>query len=418
MLDSAQETVHAWPQLLPGADRVLFTVVGPSGGWEDGSIVLKDVTTGTRQTILQHGTHGIWIAPGYLLFVDAQGTVMGAAFDPDHPADIGQAQPLASGVRIDWWGGSAAFGVSSGGTTAAFFRGTGWADHRVWIVDRTGSLVQELGPALTANSLSLSPDDRYVAMTRRSANNDDIVTFEVATGNSERLSFDIAEDESPVWSPDGTRIAYSSAATGKARRFYLKDLDGGNPRQVYTHPKHAHISSWSPDGKWLLFDEVDFANQTDVLALNLDDTTEVVTIASSAALEYHAVFDPDGAWIAYAEADQTTSQVHIVSFPDLDTRRQISTTGGAAPHWSRTGDLFFLNGTTMMVARKRAGVPSGWDTPVALFEAPRLWTQFPDYEVTSDGERFVLQIVNPDAPTREMYVITDWAAELQRILGT
>ena len=179
--DSLLETAHAWPQLLPGSRHLLFTVVGPSGGWDDASIVIKDLENGERHLVIEHGaTFAQYVDPGYLVYVDAAGTVLANPLDLDEFSISGTPEPVESNVRVSWWAGAASFDVTAGGT-AAFIRGAPWADFLVSLVDRQGNRLRQLGPASTPHYLALSPDARQLAMTIRSAGNDDIYLLDLTT---------------------------------------------------------------------------------------------------------------------------------------------------------------------------------------------------------------------------------------------
>jgi Tol biopolymer transport system component len=197
---------------------------------------------------------------------------------------------------------------------------------------------------------SVSPDGRTLALTIRSASNDDIYLLDIASGRFDRFSFDVAEDESPVWSPDGKQVAYSAAAAGEQRRVFVKTVGSTEPEKlVYTGKRHLHLTSWSRDG-WLAFYEFT-PRSIDIWALNLNDTTKLVPVAMTSAGESDAVFSADGKWLAYDSDESGRPEVYVVSFPDLGAKQQVSREGGVLPRWSANGELFFIGGTLDAPAR-------------------------------------------------------------------
>lgn len=129
------------------------------------------------------------------------------------------------------WGGAASFTVTDGGTLA-FVRGTSENDKLLNWVDRDGKVVRQLGPPLSGAFPSVSPDGSRIALTVRQPDHNDIWLVDTVSGERDRFTFESTEDESPIWSPDGERIAYSSAWTGQARRVYVKSVDGSSEPEL------------------------------------------------------------------------------------------------------------------------------------------------------------------------------------------
>ena len=152
----------------------------------------------------------------------------------------------------------------------------------------------------------------------------------------------------------------------------------------------------------------------DIHVLNLEDREERLPVATSPADEFFPQFSPDGRWLAYESNQSGREEVYVVSFPGLDNRRQLSTEGGTALRWSPLGDELFFWGAdkTLMVSRITLGDELSWDEPQPLFSAADVEEVYP-YAVSSDGQRFLLTIVNRDAQAREIHVATNWLNELR-----
>lgn len=326
----------------------------------------------------------------------------------------GPAVPALAGVRVAVSAAAASFAISDNGTLA-FVRGNSLEMRLLQWVDREGTRLSQVGPPINALSqFELSPDGRRLALTIRQPNNDDIWIADAANGERERFTFEAAEDETPIWSADGRRIAYRSAGTGQTHRIYVKDVDAGSdPTLVYTGKRHLHLTSWSYDGRWLAFYEFHPEALSDIWVLDVDSTEHLISVAATTASEADAVFSPDGRWLAYHSDESERFEVYVVSFPQVGGKRQVSTNGGGAPKWAAAGnELFYRSRTGLMAARVSTEGTFSREVPRLLFQAPIAL-----YDVAPDGQRILITVPNPDAPAREIEVVVNWVEELRRRMG-
>ena len=161
--DHAIESFHMWPQVIDGGRRLLFTTIGPTGLWGDAQIVIEDLVTGERTTVVEQGTFGRYVSTGHIVYATASGTVFAAPYDLAREESTGDRFPVESGVRVAGWGGGASFAVSDAGT-AAFVHGSVLTRQVLWWVDREGRRVRQIGSPLSLFFLDLSPDGRHVAL--------------------------------------------------------------------------------------------------------------------------------------------------------------------------------------------------------------------------------------------------------------
>jgi eukaryotic-like serine/threonine-protein kinase len=412
--DSANETNHWWPDLLPDG-AVLYTALGPSGKAQDARLVVQDLARGTRTVVAQGVTYGRYVAPGYLLYADATGTLLLQPFDWRGRRTTGPARAVLGGVRVSASGGGVPYALSQTGTLV-YITGTELETSVLTELDLRGREQRRFGPPRTFGNLALSPDGRVLAMTIGTANNTDIWLMDIASARFDRFTFEITQDETPVWSPDGRRIAYSSAWVGEQRHVFVKTLGSATPaRLVHTGKRHLHLTSWSPDNRWLAFYEFN-PRSTDAWLLDLRDTTRLVPVATTLAAEEQAVFSPDGRWLAYSSDESGRWEVYAVSLPDLGAKQQVSRQGGVLPRWSATGEeLFFFDRYVgergrMMLARRAGAGGMAWQEPVPLFEIARAQ----DFAVARDGRSIYFVAPNPDAAAREVLVAVNW---LQKVLA-
>jgi Tol biopolymer transport system component len=228
------------------------------------------------------------------------------------------------------------------------------------------------------------------------------------TGDTEKRTFSTSVDESPIWLPDGKSFMYASALTGTTRQLFIEDLDSSrNPHLIRTWPRHIHFTSWSPDGKWLAAYDYTSTNGSDCYAISVD-SKESKSIAGSEYNESNAQFSPDGRWVAFQSNESGRFEIYVVSFPKLESKRQISEDGGTSPFWDRNGKLFYYLSNGFMVAQPveiRHEFTRG--KPVKMFQ-----THASEFLVSPDGQRFYLVNRNIKRPNPPLHLITNWFEEL------
>jgi serine/threonine-protein kinase len=399
------ESAHQYPQLLEGGRSVLFTVLGPSMMWHDASIVVQDIESGRRTTVATGATYGRYVSTGHVVYVRADGTLEAVPFDLAQRRVTGSGFAIEEGVRTGYWGGAGSFAISSTGTLV-FVRGSSWQQHRLTWLDRQGNVLGHVGPPVTVEGIRLSPDERY-AVTYVASPNADIARFDVVTGEQRRLTFDTMTEDNPIWSPDGRRVAYRKIVAGDDIRILTQSLDGqGDLEEIYASAEEfASAQAWSPDETALVI-----SDPGALFVLNIE-SQRVDTVSHSYG---SAVFSPDGRWLAYSSPETGRTEVYVTSFPGLTGKQQVSMHGGRLPEWSaQSGELFFVNGDTMMISSVSTEKGFDWTTPRPLFVRADLTGIVFSFSVTADGQRFLYPAQNPDASAREIHVVLNWFEELR-----
>ena len=172
------------------------------------------------------------------------------------------------------------------------------------------------------------------------------------------------------------------------------------------------------DPKTLLFLALDPQTALDLWALPLAPGGKPFPVVKTPFEERDGQFSPDGRWIAYASNESGRMEVYVQAFPQAGQKWQVSTTGAAQPRWRGDGaELFFVATNGMMMsssfARRPPGAPPVTGTPVALFAARIVTTVGgllrPQYAVSADGKRFLLNAVSEGAASAPITVIANWA---------
>ena len=233
------------PQLLPGGDGVLFSVVMPgTGAVNDGDVVVQSLSSGKRTVIVRGGSDAQYVSDGYVVY-GVRKELMAIPFDPRRMTTTGSAAPVAQNVQRP-------IGINAGGLHYAVtdrtlvYLADNTASRELRWVNRdgtTGGAIDTV-PAGALQDPRLSPDGSRVLITR----DGDIWIYDLASGRGSKVTKD-GRSQMGVWDPTGTRVAYSSTK-GSVMEAWVAAADGsGAPRQLTHDGGLVHVDSWSPDGQ-------------------------------------------------------------------------------------------------------------------------------------------------------------------------
>jgi Tol biopolymer transport system component len=411
---SRKETSHRWPQFLPDGRRFLF-VVRP--GTE---VRLGSLDSPETRTVLNADSKVVY-TPGYLLFV-RQGTLMAQSFDDSRTELVGEAFPVAEQVRYAPATGVAAFSISQNGALA--YR-TGTTNAQVTWFDRSGRLLQSFADPADYRDLSLSPDDTRVVLHRHEAQGGGgLWLLDWKRGTSSRFTFNSHEDRS-IWSPDGARIVFASERDGIIRHLYQNVASGaGQLELLFKSDTTKEPTSWSSDGRFIVYENVDPKTGNDILVLSLFGDRKPIPFLQTQFSEGQGQLSPNGRWMAYASNETGRYQVYVQPFPRSGAKWLVSPGGGGHPRWRRDGkELFYLaggGGEAVVMAADVTASASSFEAgaPKALFKAATL-TQLADlgpdgdqvYGVSADGQRFIF--LTPIGQAEPITVVLNWTAALR-----
>jgi serine/threonine-protein kinase len=411
---SAGELEHHSPQILPGGKTLLYSaLVSP---FNDQRVVVQSLETGQRRVITT-GTGARYIPPGYLAYVRA-GAVYVAPFDLTRLEITGSPVLVFQGVRMTY-NFSAQIAHSQVGSMAYLpASGNGGPDTLVW-VDRSG--VEEpttvSAGAGVIKAPRLAPDLRRVALALTvdrglGGSQSDLWLYDLMRNTSSRLTFD-GTSSFPVWSPDGTRLAYNSPQS----EIRVKTLGStGQDKRLETSPDINFPFSWSPDGRFIAGVSVKAGPRLSVYGVNDPSASRV--FGQIDFKEGAPTFSHDGRWIAYASAKSGRDEIYMRPFPGPGEEWTISTEGGKEPVWARkVGQLFYRDGDAMM-AVDITSTPTAVGKPRKVFERPynRSDAVWPNYDVSPDGQRFLMVKGSPPMPATRINVVLDLSDELKRLV--
>jgi serine/threonine-protein kinase len=434
-VDEKKGEIAHGPQLLPGGRAVLFTLA-TSGGWNEAQIVVQLLDSGERKVVLSGGRDARYLETGHLVYARS-GTLLAVPFDIGQLEAIGGPVPLIEGVSdVGITTGATHFSLSSNGSLiyavgASFQPSQG---RLVW-VDRRGAEQPLAAPPRFYENPRLSPDGRWAAVevgigvlgqagAGLAGGMDQVWVYDLARETLTRLTFEAGNNEEPLWTPDGNRIAFESSRDGAPDTIFWQLSDGsGGLERLTSGGEGAQVpSSWSADGQLLAFNEINPRTRADIWVLGLSDRKAEPFLRTSFD-EGGARFSPDGRWLAYVsnESGPGRPEVYVQPYPGPGGKWQVSIDGGTEPTWSRNGrELFYRSGNRMMAVDTTMQPSFSAGKPRMLFEGPYFTTAFPQgtvsYDVSADGQRF-LMVKETEAASRsaaQINVVLNWTEELKR----
>jgi len=220
--------------------------------------------------------------------------------------------------------------------------------------------------------------------------------------------------------PDGKRVTFGLSKKG-AMNLFWKLADGSGAEERLTESEwNQWPTSWSPDGRTLAFEEVRTDTGYDIWVLPLEGERTPRPFEKTASSEWGAVFSPDGHWLAYVSTESGLPEIYVKPFPGPGGKWQVSTDGGLGPLWARKGlQLFYRSFNHKMMAVTIKTKPAfSAANPTEVFDDYYAGSNFasPNYDVTPDGQRFLMVTPSgkePDVP-QQVSVVLNWFEELER----
>lgn len=405
------EIALAIPQILPGGKAVLFTA-GRAG---QNTIEVLTLADRHRKIVARGGVSSAhYLATGtragHLIYSN-KATLFAIPFDLDKLETRGTAVPILDEIAYQPQTGTGQFDVSRTGTLVYRTDGSGAAAKMTveWM-DPTGKKEPLLAKLGDYSNPILSPDGKQLALLVADGGSLDVWVYDEQRDAMSRLTSGGEGYTHLIWSPDGQNLVFGVAGKGL---FWMRADGAGQPQALTQSSSIQFPWSFTPDGKQLVYDE--FAGSRQIWTVSLDqqggqwNAGKPQQFLKSQFSDQSPALSPDGRWLAYDSNEQGRSGVYVRSFPPPSSGQggkwQISNSGGAAPHWSRSGhDLLYRSGDQIMAV---SYVVKG-ETFQA--EKPRMWiaklggTQ---WDLAPDGKRVavVTPVDAPAAPKQDHEVV-------------
>jgi Tol biopolymer transport system component len=414
---SRQQATVGWPEFLPDGRHFLHLV--RSMAEKQTFVGLADLEDGSSRPLVKNSSRAQYVpaasagGSGYLLYA-REGNLLAQPFDERKMSLTGDPIPTGLEVWPHIFTGTGPFSASDNGVLAS--RGNSSPSRLAWL-DRSGRETGSVESAGGFASVSLTPDSRRFIVSKNNPRTGihNLWVGDVSRSVLTKLDLGDGDFVSPVWSPDGTRLALGAASLRHPHVLSLLLLRSGRPPEEILPPGPIQSpEAWSLDGRFLLY-AVRTGAQNGLWVANAEgerDPRLLLTGVFDPAPQ--AQFSPDGRWIAFCLAESGRSEVFVTSFPEPGERFRLSASGGSRPRWRRDGkEIFFLSQDNEMI-----GAPIHLASEVQFGAPQRLFRIDPagwqDYDVTGDGQRF-LALVNMPVPDADAITVTvNWTSALKR----
>jgi Tol biopolymer transport system component len=410
------EISHRWPYFLPDGRHFLYLAGSAFSPRESPTNVILVGSLDSKESKPLVHTHANAIyASGELLFLRLN-TLMAQPFDAKKLELTGEAIPIADAVQEDRSVARGAFSVSANGLLT-YVEDASSADRQLVWFDRTGKQVGAVPGGDAYAAPRISPDGKRIAYYL-DASSRDIWSYDVAHDAKAALTFGSASGQGslyPVWSPDSRQIAYASYRNGEYG-LYKKASDGSGSEEVLLEGANQikFVSDWSPDGNFLAYHE---GSQTGWMMwmLPLHGDRKPYPFRISEFSEREPNFSPDGKWLAYCSNESGQYKVYVVPFPGPGGKWQVSPGGGCNPRWRRDGKeiFYFSQDNKVMSADLRTGGSTFEVGATHTFFETRSYGIFGRYDVTADGQRFIVPY-DAGQPTAAITLVVNWDTELKK----
>jgi Tol biopolymer transport system component len=398
-----------WPVFLPGGRTFLHhvTMANP----EDSTVMARALDGTDSKPLVKTASQVVYAEPGYLLFVRDR-TLVAQPFDPGTQEIRGEAIPLTEGLGLDNVG-LASISVSATGVLA--YRPGQGARRRLLWVDRKGNETPVLEEEREYGDSWLSPDGRRLVFgISDTAGRGDLWIRDFDRGVTSRFTFEAERDFSPVWSPDGRHIVFSTQR--KAWDLYLKDAAGtGEPELLLGSAENKFATDWSRDGAYVIFSSLSPDTGWDLWGLPMAGERKPLPLRKTKFVELNASLSPDGRFLAYQSNESGRVEVYVQEFPAARSKWQVSPDGGREPFWRADGrELYYrAPNASLMAVPVESGATFSAGTPQALFQArfPRMNARAL-YRPAPDGQRFLVLALPGREALQPATVVLNWTSAI------
>ncbi|MBN1569168.1 MAG: serine/threonine-protein kinase [Acidobacteria bacterium] len=438
-----QETSHVLPTFLPDGRHFLYCInsdnpenTGVYIGSLDARPEEQPVKRLMASSLAPQYIPPSNTTPGMLLFQQGQ-KLVAQPFDDRRLELIGDDPvPIADQIGAIW--NYSYFSASANGILI-YRSSSSQVSQPAWF-DRQGKTLGREALKGRFGGLALSPDGTRAAISRDSSRQQasffptvDIWLLVLARDTKSRFSHGSIEWRThPIWSPDGTRIAFSSDFAGGMVDIYIKPTSGiGNEELLLTSNEHKAPTSWSRDGRILLYTAIGSKTGSDIWVLPMRNGGKQMPVLQGKSNERDGCFSPDMRWIAYVSDETDRDEVYVCGFSQSSTgeflatagKHQISQGGGTEPRWRRDDgkELFYRVPEGKVVAVEvNAGTEFAWGKPEELFPAPadllalRPSIDVSTWDVTADGKRFLLITPLVEGSPTPFNVVLNWTELLKK----
>jgi Tol biopolymer transport system component len=403
---------RAFPFALPDGERYLYLQGAYRGPVAARQLCVGRFDRAETRCLARAESRAEFVAPDLLLFVRG-GSLFAQRVDLDAETVVGTpavVQPDA------WWfspSGTAEFSASADGRLLVARRDPGPAVLQ-WH-DRAGRLLATLGEPAAYFWPRLSPDGSQLAVCIREPETGgrDVWRIATDTGIATRLTFDETDTQTPIWYPDGRRIAFGASRTGPPDIF-VRDLTDGGERPLLRQPGTQLPRDLSPDGSLLAFEDFSPSRRAQSLIWlhRLNGSGDPQLLSSAPASQHSPRFSPDGRLLAFVSEESGRPEVYVGVVGQPAQKARVSAAGASLPRWRGDGrELYFLAADGLVTAvTVTRGTPAAIGRAQPLFHAPSAGPL--DFDVDATGDRFLFSLPIDLRPGAVMSAALGWQSTL------
>jgi serine/threonine-protein kinase len=411
--DSAHgEIDHLWPIGTTDGKAVVFTIW--RGALSTSELALVSIDGGAVTPLGLKGIRPLAVVDGVLVYVRADGAVLGVPLDVPHRRLGGKPLPVLDPVPVVSSNGNSGVFVSRGG---ALITGDQWGLTQLVWMGRDGSSHPVSEEVRGFAAPRLSPDGRQIAVVVGAERGSDVWIQDLETGTLSRLTTtgDIGMAE---WSRDGKSVFYTAPGTPLHWAIWEQTVGGqASPKRLVEVPFNAPVLSVAPDRRSALLQAV--VNQSwDILSVTLDSGHSTKPFHATSGIDVDPNISPDGRWAAVVSNESGAFEVYVRSYPEPTVKVQVSVGGGETALWSADGSrLYYSTGRTIMVA-KVATSPGlrvlSRDT--AFTRVSNAGGGTANFDITRDGSRVL--VPRPQNTAYHLIVVPTWRTELRERMAS
>ncbi len=380
------------------------------------SRIVVDTPGGARRTLPLEGEFltVAGYAAGYLLYYRdtalAEGDLWAVPFSPGLGELTGEAFPIVRHVNT----------ISLSDDGVMVYRQAFRSPQQLTLVDRRGRIDRVIGgPHDWIGQPVLSPGGTRVVAEAIDDSQPALWEYDITNGVKSRLTFADLDYSAPTFDPDGASILFAVSnrlnpgrfrRDGLLMRMDLETMDGMVPFSADS------LTGWAPivsdDGQYLVY-----FNRMSMQYVTTEPGARPQVFMEDQRRVWQAALSPDNRYLAYVSDQGGSLEVYVTRFPSGTGRWQVSANGGWTPCWSPAGnELFYVENNRMMAVPLLVGSGFRFDQPQMLFDGLQAGAEnlrFAGYDVTDDGERFIL-VTNAEEARPVLTVIENWTREFDR----
>jgi Tol biopolymer transport system component len=403
---------HRWPFFLPDGRHFLYYAAGHNDVSHDKDSLYVGSVEGGAGKFLLHTHANAAYANGHVLFMK-DNALMAQPFDLSRLELNGDPVVVQGGVEEHrtWW--MSIFSVSQNGTL--IFAPVQQPDNTLLWMDSAGKPLGTVGEPGRYASVHLSPDGSQLVVERDRPRHDlwiyDLRGHNLPTQFTTGMTAGL-----PVWSSDGSRIAFASEKAGNFE-LHLKSVLGTQDEEVLVARDNALPLQWSPDGSALLYSTDESGLQSASLwAMPMQGPRTPRLLMKAPFYTSDGVFSPDMRWIAYGSRESGVQRVYATRYPGPGPRILVSPGYGGNPVWRRDGHAILYLGDSAslqvtevreqgadLIVGKTREIPQPVEAPVG--------EGFP-FDVAKDGR--ILAITRGQDNRNQLVVVSSWDAGLKK----